>query len=271
MGSNSAPAIVVNLVDSNDRLCVSAEQPPLKRSWSHMSIRSSVSNFLDRSWQKARSGSYMGLLLAITSGILFTFYSALLATIKQEININTVLCLRGIVQSVAMGLALWLWKIPATAKLQDLPTTTCISRLRRWSPYLILAIVTVIGGIRLSLLFQAFQLIPITSVHTIINASPVLVMLLSHFILNDSYNLLRVFSSMGFVLGVIFVFQPHQTATKLEMVRRVFFFLNPRLQIVNLKCWIAVLGHLTWILLGHVCLGLLCLGQRFDQENDGEV
>ena len=64
----------------------------------------SISNMLDKTWQKAKDSNIrLGLLLAAGSGILLTFYSFMLRNIKDDIDKNMVLLLRGILQTTAMA------------------------------------------------------------------------------------------------------------------------------------------------------------------------
>ena len=66
----------------------------------------------------------------------------------------------------------------------------------------------VFAGVRLSCLFQAWQLLPIASVQSITNASPVLVMIISHFVfVDDPMTLIRTFCCGGYITGVLLIFQ----------------------------------------------------------------
>ena len=170
---------------------------------------SSVSNFLSQSWNNAVEVSSLGLLLAISSGVLLTLYGSLLASIKDEMERNTVLLLRGVFQSIVMAIWMACSNKPFTAQGPS----------KKRVMYTVLCITATIGCARLMMLFQAFQKIPITCVQAIINAAPVLVMFLSHFILDDPYNFLRVLTSLSFVTGVIFVFQPYKAWTGHPMVK----------------------------------------------------
>ena len=49
----------------------------------------------------------LGLLLAAASGVLMTFYSFMLRNIKDDVDRNMVLLLRGILQATTM--AVWSW------------------------------------------------------------------------------------------------------------------------------------------------------------------
>lgn len=64
--------------------------------------------------------------------------------------------------------------------------------------------VAFLGGIRLTLIFAALLLAPMTIVHTMLSGTPVLVMILSAFMLenSDKCTLLKVFASCLFVAGV---------------------------------------------------------------------
>ena len=72
------------------------------------------------------------------------------------------------------------------------------------SKYMTLAVVALLGGIRLSLIFAALRLAPMTMVHTMLTGTPVLVMILSAFMLknSDKCTLLKVLASCLFVAGV---------------------------------------------------------------------
>ena len=77
-----------------------------------MSIRSSISrsisNMLDKTWQKAKGSNIkLGLLLAAASGMLLTFYSFMLRNIRNDIDKNMVLLMRGLLQTTTM--AAWSW------------------------------------------------------------------------------------------------------------------------------------------------------------------
>ena len=83
--------------------------PTYFRSWSRLSIRSSISrsisNMLDKTLNKAKDSNItLGLLLAASSGILLTFYSFMLRNIKHDIDKNVVLLLRGVIQTTAMSI-----------------------------------------------------------------------------------------------------------------------------------------------------------------------
>ena len=67
-------------------------------------ISLSISNMLDKTWQKAKDSNIrIGLLLAASSGMLLTFYSFMLRNIKEDIDKNMVLLLRGVLQTTCMA------------------------------------------------------------------------------------------------------------------------------------------------------------------------
>lgn len=68
-----------------------------------------------------------------------------------------------------------------------------------------LAFTVLIGGLRLNLIFAALQLSPMSIVHTLMSGSPVLVMLLSHCLLNkdDQFTVLKGVASVLLVGGIL--------------------------------------------------------------------
>ena len=67
-----------------------------------------------------------------------------------------------------------------------------------------LAFVAFLGGIRLSMIFSALRLAPMTIVHTMLSGSPVLVMILSALMFkqSDKCTALKVVASGLFVAGI---------------------------------------------------------------------
>ncbi len=65
-----------------------------------------------------------------------------------------------------------------------------------------LSLVVGLGGIRLCLIFGSLQLVPMAIVHTLLNATPVVVMILSRFLLRDKFTALKVMASAWLLLGV---------------------------------------------------------------------
>ena len=71
--------------------------------------------------------------------------------------------------------------------------------------YLMLAFVSTLGGIRLSMIFAALRFAPMTIVHTMLSGAPVLVMILSALLLkqSDKCTALKVVASGLFVAGIV--------------------------------------------------------------------
>ncbi len=141
-----------------------------------------------------------GFFLAFTSGLLLTFYSALYQRIKEDIARATVLLLRGALQFTGlMGIAYAL-EIPLRLKdMSALPTSA--SRRIFW---LVFLTAVAVGGLRLNIIFGALQLSPMSIVHTLMSGSPVLVMILSHFLLNkqDPFTGMKALASVLLIVGV---------------------------------------------------------------------
>lgn len=141
-----------------------------------------------------------GVVLATISGFCLTLYSFLYQGIKTEINRGTVLGVRGIVQGFfTLYLA---WHNGSKFKLHGMAdSATTMDKVYK---YMNLTWVAFLGGIRLTLIFAALLLAPMTIVHTMLSGTPVLVMILSAFMLenSDKCTLLKVFASCLFVAGV---------------------------------------------------------------------
>ena len=86
---------------------------------------------------------------------------------------------------------------------RNLQTLTVKPRVQ-FSKYMTLAGVAILGGIRLSLIFAALRLAPMTIVHTMLTGTPIAVMILSAFMLknSDKCTLLKVLASCLFLAGV---------------------------------------------------------------------
>jgi drug/metabolite transporter (DMT)-like permease len=162
---------------------------------------SDISNILDRGTSFLREHENIGLVLALISGILLTLYSFLYQRIKSDISRSSVLCLRGVVQG--LGLFLLAWFQGAEFKLHKLPPNSTTKD--RAGKYVTLAFVSVIGGIRLSLIFAALMLAHMTMVHTMLNGTPVIVIFLSWAILKSSDSMTKIKALASFMLigGVI--------------------------------------------------------------------
>ena len=120
--------------------------------------------------------------------------------IKTEINRGTVLGVRGVIQ----GFFLLFLACYSDSKIKLHGMVGNASTKDKVSKYMTLAVVALLGGIRLSLIFAALRLAPMTMVHTMLTGTPVLVMILSAFMLknSDKCTLLKVLASCLFVAGV---------------------------------------------------------------------
>ena len=162
-----------------------------------------ISNMLEKAFRKLKDTNIrLGLLLAVASGLLLTMYSFILGNIKNEIDKNMVLLLRGVLQSTAMaGWSLY-QGLSFFPSLSNKSKSTSI--ISEWG---IALCTVVIAGARMSCIFQAWTMISIAVVQSITNTSPVLVMLLSHVILDDRLTLISFLCGVGYVLGILCIFQ----------------------------------------------------------------
>ena len=123
------------------------------------------------------------------------------------------------------------------------------SNIRIWIKRLVKSCLsfTVFAGARLSCLFQAWQMISIAVVQSITNASPVLVMILSHIILDDRMTLIKCLCCIGYIIGVLCIFQLVESVLAGNMVRlldRNFIYGIKRdlviWMLINIKFWIKI-------------------------------
>ena len=83
---------------------------------------------LNKTWQKAKDSNIkLGLLLAAASGTLLAFYSFMLHNIKNDIDKNMVLLLRGILQTTTMAGWSWYKDLSFFPSVSKLKTTSIIS------------------------------------------------------------------------------------------------------------------------------------------------
>ena len=70
---------------------------------------------------------------------------------------------------------------------------------------LIMTLTALIGGIRLSFIFLAYEKSPLGAVQAIMQGSPIVVMFLSHFFLHDKLTLVRGFCGVGLISGILLI------------------------------------------------------------------
>ena len=70
---------------------------------------------------------------------------------------------------------------------------------------LIMTFTALIGGIRLSLIFLAYAKSPLGAVNAIMQGSPIVVMFLSHFLLNDKLTVVRISCGFGLIAGILLI------------------------------------------------------------------
>ncbi len=71
--------------------------------------------------------------------------------------------------------------------------------------YLSFLLAVSVGGLRLNVIFAALKISSMSIVHTLLNGSPVLVMLLSHCMLNkqDPFTKMKAFASVLLLIGIV--------------------------------------------------------------------
>jgi len=136
----------------------------------------------------------LGLLLAFISGVLMTAYSSMIKLLRDMDSMQVVV-IRGVMQLVIMG---------AIAKYKKLSfrgtTETKIA--------ICLFFVAFTGGLRLLFIFTSFSRLPLGDSTTILFSSPVIVMVLSIFILKENCGIFRMVAATTLISGVVLIAKP---------------------------------------------------------------
>lgn len=76
--------------------------------------------------------------------------------------------------------------------------------------YTVVVLATIFGGIRLNLIFFALSTVPMALVHVVLNGSPVMVLVISHFMLGnqDRITRLKVTGASFLIIGLLLAFEP---------------------------------------------------------------
>jgi len=201
---------------------------PFDRSRSRLSVISSSISNLNQTLQGHVKGKeeLLGTVLALISGTLFAGYSKLVKGLKEDIAKDTILLVRGVMQTGIAGTSMGCQGLSPKAISsggEEQNTNASGNRtLRQWleekRSCILLFITLGLGSFRLKLLFNAFSSIPIYRAHAIINSAPVFVMLLSHFLMNDKYNVHKGLVTIGFLGGLLTMFQPWQMISEPEQM-----------------------------------------------------
>ena len=172
--------------------------------------------------------SRTGIVQAIVSGFLLPCYGFLYQLIADKIARTSVLTLRGVFQALVLWALAWLSAVPLRVKQKPKQLTAqerlsellasknnaaSSSRLPK-AAIILFACVVAFGGIRLCLIFGALNLVPLAIVHTMMNATPVVVMFLSTLILDDRLTALKIIASALLLTGVGFNSNPIEAIAK---------------------------------------------------------
>merc|ERR1712038_1403714 len=147
--------------------------------------------------EKAEGGAcstYKGLFLAFLSGLLMTVYTTLIQEL-ENMDTMVLVIIRGFLQLLITG----------------------INTVHRGVPFLavdnrraniILLLVAIIVGIRLLLVFASFAMLPLGDSTAILFSQPVVVMLLSVFLLQEACGLYRLVAAASLLAGVLLIAKP---------------------------------------------------------------
>ena len=137
---------------------------------------------------------FFGLFLAFISGVMMTTYSSMIKML-DEMDTMQVVVIRGVLQFSIMG------SIAVYRKLSFRGTTDM-----KIAFYLFLLAFT--GGLRILFIFTSFARLPLGDSTTILFSSPVLVMVLSVFILKERCGVFRIVAAVTLVSGVVLIAKP---------------------------------------------------------------
>merc|ERR1711934_336734 len=127
----------------------------------------------------------LGLSLALLSGVLMTVYSSLLKLLEETPSM----------QQLVMALV-----------LMKRGTNPC-STSQPSAIFLLIAVAST-GGLRILFIFTSFTRLPLGDSSTILFSSPVLVITLSVFLLDERCGVFRFGAACSLVLGVVLIAKP---------------------------------------------------------------
>jgi len=136
----------------------------------------------------------LGLSLALLSGVLMTVYSSLLKLLEETPSMQVVV-VRGMLQQLVMALV-----------LMKRGTNPC-STSQPMAIFLLTAVAAT-GGLRILFIFTSFTRLPLGDSTTILFSSPVLVITLSVFLLDERCGVFRFVAACSLVLGVVLIAKP---------------------------------------------------------------
>lgn len=136
----------------------------------------------------------LGLLLAFISGVLMTAYSSMIKMLRDMDSMQVVV-IRGVMQLVIMG-AIAKYKKLSFRGTTEVKIAIC------------LFFVAFTGGLRLIFIFTSFSRLPLGDSTTILFSSPVIVMVLSIFILKENCGIFRMVAATTLIGGVVLIAKP---------------------------------------------------------------
>jgi len=136
----------------------------------------------------------LGLSLALLSGVLMTVYSSLLKLLEETPSMQVVV-VRGMLQQMVMAVV-----------LMKRGTNPCSTK--QPMAIFLLTAVAATGGLRILFIFTSFTRLPLGDSTTILFSSPVLVITLSVFLLDEHCGVFRFVASCSLVLGVVLIAKP---------------------------------------------------------------
>ena len=187
--------------DNQDSLSIpSRAASRLSKASSALSFVSVASSFRSSKWSEVKMPENelftrsFGLILAFISGVLMTAYSSMIKMLKDMDSMQVVV-IRGVMQLVIMGMIAKYKKLSFRGTT-ELKIAGC------------LFLVAFTGGLRLLFIFTSFSRLPLGDSTTILFSSPVIVMVLSIFILKESCGIFRMIAATTLIGGVVLIAKP---------------------------------------------------------------
>jgi len=144
--------------------------------------------------RNSRWTRFLGISIALSSGVFMTIYSSLLKLLIEMDSMQVAL-VRGVIQVIFMSLILAIQR----GSLSVLKNTRI-----RW----LLAAIAITGGLRVIFIFSSFTKLPLGDSTAILFSSPVIVMGLSVCLLKERCGIFRVFAAATLISGVVLVAKP---------------------------------------------------------------
>ena len=143
------------------------------------------------------------LLLAVFSGICLTAYSFCFKRLDDRVQIGSILIVRGLFEFLFPALVALTIKTPIKPKTFIKDTDKSMIKF-----YIRMAFVALLSSLRLVLIFMSLWTLPMTSLHAVINCTPIVVLVLGAFASEEAFTKVNVFCVVLLTAGISLYFGP---------------------------------------------------------------